>query len=232
MKPLRMKIGKAKKKKERSEKGSVLSTAKGGFNNPLLRYALLANGEKPATTFELWFPSESPKATKVLAEVFAAFLKEISSNPQRKNPVVISLIAPLGAGKTTFIKFLARSLGVKKKLTSPTFVLWRTLPFSIADQRRFSKSRINADRIRQNPRLDQRESEYLFHHIDAYRLNSPQELAALGFEKILHDPRNIVLVEWGDRVASILPKDRLEITISIINKKKRLFVVAAPQKNS
>lgn len=44
-------------------------------------------------------------------------------------------------------------------------------------------------------------------HVDAYRLKNARALAALGFDDVLADPKNIVLIEWAERAEDILPKD-------------------------
>lgn len=49
------------------------------------------------------------------------------------------------------------------------------------------------------------------HHLDAYRLKKPSELARLGFPEILRNPRNIVLVEWADRVRKLIPRNAIWI---------------------
>ena len=87
----------------------------------------------------------------------------------------------LGAGKTTFIKSFTRSMGVRRKITSPTFLILR----------RFKINNKFFDNI---------------FHIDAYRIKEKKELSAIGIGKILKDPSNIVLVEWADRIKNVLPK--------------------------
>lgn len=94
---------------------------------------------------------------------------------------VISLGGDLGAGKTTFVQGLAAALGAKGSVTSPTFTI-----------------------------VHEYEARYPIVHIDVYRLNSFQEVLDLGFEELL-DPESVLLVEWGDAVAPLLPRRFLEI---------------------
>ena len=49
------------------------------------------------------------------------------------------------------------------------------------------------------------------YHIDAYRLKKPEHLAALGFDAILNEPRNVVLIEWPEQAKNILPKNAMWI---------------------
>ena len=95
----------------------------------------------------------------------------------------VALIGPLGAGKTELAKGVAEGLGVTTVVNSPTFVLMNE----------------HAGRLR------------LF-HIDAYRLDDPEEAVAAG----LFDDRQaagVTVVEWADRLGDRLPSQRLELTI-------------------
>lgn len=93
---------------------------------------------------------------------------------------VIGLIGDLGAGKTTFTQALARSLGVKRTVKSPTFTVLQTY---------------------------QTKDKLTLCHVDAYRISNPQELEALGFFDYLNDPKTITIIEWADRIYKNLPKD-------------------------
>jgi tRNA threonylcarbamoyladenosine biosynthesis protein TsaE len=96
---------------------------------------------------------------------------------------MLALIGPLGAGKTELAKGVAEGLGVTSVVNSPTFVLMNE----------------HSGRLR------------LF-HIDAYRLDDPEEAVAAG----LFDDRQaagVAVVEWADRLADRLPAERLELTL-------------------
>jgi tRNA threonylcarbamoyladenosine biosynthesis protein TsaE len=96
---------------------------------------------------------------------------------------VISLTGDLGAGKTVFVQGLSAALGVQQRVTSPTFTI-----------------------------VHEYQGRYPILHLDVYRLNSFQEVIDLGFEEFL-DPHAIVLIEWGEAVAPLLPRRYLEISI-------------------
>lgn len=64
-----------------------------------------------------------------------------------------------------------------------------------------------------------------FYHIDAYRLQGPRDLAGLGLGKILADPKNIVAVEWADKVKKIMPKNTLWIDFKFIAKNERKITI-------
>jgi tRNA threonylcarbamoyladenosine biosynthesis protein TsaE len=108
-------------------------------------------------------------------------------------PCALALIGQLGAGKTQFIKGLGEGLGLDpSKICSATFVL-------IAEYG---------------------EEEKLV-HIDAYRLNDPRELSAVGFEELLDQQNTIVAVEWADKISTLLPEEHIEIKISILDDQRR-----------
>ena len=97
---------------------------------------------------------------------------------------VIALQGELGAGKTTFAQGFAQALGIKENVLSPTFVLMKIYSLKKSIFRRLV-------------------------HIDCYRIASPKDLAPLGIKEILKDPRNIVLIEWPERIKKIIPRDAI-----------------------
>lgn len=101
---------------------------------------------------------------------------------------LVMLNGPLGAGKTTMTQGIARALGVQGRVQSPTFV--------IAQIHRGHTSRGTA--------LD-------LVHVDAYRLNSMDELDALDLDTTLDEA--LTVVEWGAGKTEVLSADRLEIEI-------------------
>jgi tRNA threonylcarbamoyladenosine biosynthesis protein TsaE len=96
---------------------------------------------------------------------------------------VISLSGDLGAGKTVFVQGLGAALGVTARVTSPTFTI-----------------------------VHEYWGRYPIIHIDVYRLDSFQEVLDLGFDELL-DPEAIMIVEWGEAVAPMLPQRYVDIDI-------------------
>ncbi len=109
---------------------------------------------------------------------------------------VIALHGDLGAGKTVLTQGLAVGLGITARVTSPTFTLVSEYVRPAGD---------------------------LLIHIDCYRLGSPtqtdgtQEATFFGLEEIVDRTDAIVIIEWAERVASLLPSDYLEITLRYDN---------------
>lgn len=93
--------------------------------------------------------------------------------------LLVFLSGDLGAGKTTATKTIARMFGIQEDITSPTFVILKRYEIPEGSGVRF-KNLI---------------------HIDAYRLQSYEELKKISFEKYLQDSGNIILLEWPEMVA-------------------------------
>lgn len=110
---------------------------------------------------------------------------------------ILGLRGDLGAGKTTFTQSLAEALGVKEKVTSPTFVIMK---------------------VYQLPR--EQKFQHLV-HIDCYRLESSKELDHLGFEELTEDPGNLIILEWPEKVAEILPPQTKFIDFEFIDELSR-----------
>ena len=132
-------------------------------------------------------------------EVAKKFLAKISKNKKTK-ATVVGLSGDLGSSKTTFTQNLAKVLGVTETVTSPTFVLEKI--YLLNGKKKFKK----------------------LIHIDAYRLESGKELLSLGFVEIAKDPKNLILVEWPERVMDILSKDLVKIKFNFIDEFKREII--------
>jgi len=97
---------------------------------------------------------------------------------------VITLAGPLGAGKTSFARYFIAALGVPDEVPSPTFTLVQTYEAASG----------------------------LIWHFDLYRITNPDEARELGLEEALID--GIVLIEWPDRLGSLLPRERLDVVLA------------------
>lgn len=135
--------------------------------------------------------STSPAKTKKIGEDLA---KKILKSPLQKRAFVIGLFGGLGSGKTTFSQGLARGFKIKERVLSPTFVIMK--------------------------KFKTQKGKYLF-HIDCYRIQDSEEILSLGFKDIIADPKNIVVIEWADRIKKILLKDTLRIHFEYIDENTR-----------
>ena len=134
-------------------------------------------------------------------EIFAtSFVKETTTQKNKSGASVFGLKGDLGAGKTTFTKSVAKALGVEGAVTSPTFVI---------------------EKIYKLPKLPQSEKFTRLIHIDAYRLEGGKDLLELGWKEIVDNPQNLILIEWPEIVADILPEDVKIIEFKFIDENTR-----------
>jgi len=103
---------------------------------------------------------------------------------------IVLLSGPLGAGKTTFTKGVARGLGVSDRVTSPTFTM-----------------------VREHQCRNDRGIATL-HHCDVYRVQSLDEVLDLALGELVEES-GVALVEWGELAASVFGRDVLTISFSI-----------------
>ncbi|MFA6301365.1 MAG: tRNA (adenosine(37)-N6)-threonylcarbamoyltransferase complex ATPase subunit type 1 TsaE [Candidatus Paceibacterota bacterium] len=130
------------------------------------------------------------KNIKETTEIAKTFLDKILKDKKNtEKATIVCLSGNLGAGKTAFTQGVAKHLGVKSKVVSPTFVIYKKYP------------------------LKNKKHKYLF-HLDAYRLKNEKELLHLDWNKIVSDNENLVIVEWPENVKKVIPKYAKYIYIS------------------
>ena len=125
-------------------------------------------------------------------------------NKKRSGALVLGLEGELGSGKTTFLQTLARELRVKEKVLSPTFVIMKK--YGIPENRRGLKN---------------------FYHFDCYRLGNSKEILSLGFEEIIKGKKNLVAIEWAEKIKDILPKDAIWLKFEHLGEEKRKIKIIA-----
>jgi tRNA threonylcarbamoyladenosine biosynthesis protein TsaE len=118
--------------------------------------------------------SAGPDDTRTIASVLAGHLEAGD---------LVALAGELGAGKTAFVQGAARGLGVRERVTSPSFVLVKSYP----------------------------DGRLPVTHVDVYRLGTLQDVLELGDEVL--DPAGVTFLEWADAVAALLPEDRFEVEV-------------------
>jgi tRNA threonylcarbamoyladenosine biosynthesis protein TsaE len=128
---------------------------------------------------------------------------------------VVGLHGDLGSGKTTFTQAVARALGITEDITSPTYVIEKIYPVkypSTTDTGAAGFNRVND--------IKHDTFEHLV-HVDAYRLESGDELLVLDWQKTLSNPKNLILLEWPEKVESALPKDYTHVNFRFISENER-----------
>jgi tRNA threonylcarbamoyladenosine biosynthesis protein TsaE len=131
-----------------------------------------------------------------LEGVARAVLDALTSSTERH---IITLTGDLGAGKTTFTKAIAKVLGVTDHVTSPTFVIMKS--YALTDHPRFSA----------------------LVHIDAYRVESDDELTVLGFNALAEDAKKLTVIEWPERLHGLIPDDAFRVRVEITDTNDRLI---------
>ncbi len=102
-----------------------------------------------------------------------------------KPGTVICLDGDLGAGKTVFVKGVAKGLGVTDTVCSPTFTILQ----------------------------EYRDGRMPLYHFDVYRIEDPEEMYEIGFDDYLYG-EGVCLIEWAKNVAELIPEGALKITIT------------------
>jgi tRNA threonylcarbamoyl adenosine modification protein YjeE len=132
--------------------------------------------------------------TKELGEKIAS---ELFNCPNKeKTALIIGLKGDLGAGKTTFVQGFALGLGIKKRILSPTFII-------------FNKYKLKSNNFDN------------FYHFDCYRIENYEEMNSIEFEKIILNPKNMVIIEWPEKIKKIVPKNVKILKFRILKKGKR-----------
>lgn len=120
---------------------------------------------------------------------------------QLRDGDVLALSGELGSGKTCFTGGLARGLGVdeKYKITSPTFTLINEYP-----------------------------ARCKLYHFDVYRLKDYSEFEDLGYEEYFC-AKGVVVIEWAEKIAQILPEDTLLINFEYLDENIRRIIIKGPE---
>lgn len=135
------------------------------------------------------------KSLKETRETAESFLKDLKKGDTAS---IISLSGDLGSGKTTFSQSVGNILGVEETMQSPTFVIEKIYP------------------------IDYKGFKNLI-HIDAYRLEKEAELLHLGWNEIIKEPENLILIEWPERVVGIIPQVAHKIYFEFVDENTRLI---------
>ncbi len=108
---------------------------------------------------------------------------------------VLLLYGELGTGKTTLTQMFASCLDIKEKIKSPTYTLMQK--YKLKDGRSF-------------------------YHLDLYRLTDIDEILGIGYEEIIADMKNIIVIEWADRIGNQdKPKNRLDVFLNVHGENQR-----------
>lgn len=108
---------------------------------------------------------------------------------------MVCLWGDLGSGKTTFVQGMARGLGIQPRLLSPTFIIVRHYRVPI--------------------------TETSMYHLDLYRFSGTGSVNDIGLSDMIHEPGSIVIIEWPERLGTLLPLSRVDVRFEIVHEASR-----------
>lgn len=135
------------------------------------------------------FVTENAQETQRLGEKIGY---EIKSGLPAQAGKIFALFGELGSGKTTFVQGLARGLGIKRRIISPTFIIIRKYELESGN----------------------------FYHVDLYRVEK-EEIGGLELLEIINEPNSIIAIEWAEEIRIFLPRRRWEIYFEYLDENKR-----------
>ena len=169
------------------------------------------------------FITTSPEKTQDLAKTL---LEQIMNNK------IVQLTGELGSGKTTFVKGLAKALGIQDIVKSPTYTYMNKYQIPNNSPQPSHHVAFPLSNIREGDQGGELYPHFLVHY-DLYRLpeklNNPERTKAeIGLEETLNDPENLIVIEWAERLP--IHQNTLEIqfeknddchTVTVKSEKKR-----------
>lgn len=145
------------------------------------------------------FFTKSKEETFAIAAKVVDNLEKHYAQISRGKAIIICLEGDLGAGKTTFAQGILQSLGATGPYTSPTFLIMKEYEI---------KSKFST-----------------VYHIDAYRIDSIGMLD-LGWDEIVANKKNIIIIEWPEKIETILPPQAMRIKFEYIKENERKISLA------
>jgi tRNA threonylcarbamoyladenosine biosynthesis protein TsaE len=143
---------------------------------------------------------------KFKKEDLPSIAKDLMKMFEQKNvnnkATVVALYGDLGAGKTTLTQEIASLLSIKENVISPTFVIMKNYKI------------LNKDYKWKN-----------LIHIDAYRIENPNEISRLGFNDFISNKDNLVIIEWPEKLGDYITDDCIKLELKHIDEETREIVL-------
>lgn len=134
-----------------------------------------------------------------LSDIAKKVLEEISTIEDFSTATLVTLTGDLGAGKTSLVQEIAKQIGIKDVVISPTYVIMKSYQTDKNFTQAFSGIFLSVTTLV---------------HIDAYRLDDDKELANLGWDTIISNPENLIFIEWPEKVPELTKNPAISISLS------------------
>lgn len=135
-------------------------------------------------------------------KVAQELIEKVSKSKSEK-AIIIAMSGDLGAGKTTLTQEIAKKLGVRDMVVSPTFVIMKIY-----------KTNLKSDLLTGIKRLI---------HIDAYRLERAKDIEKIGWKNIYEDKENLIIIEWPENIKNYLDSKCHYVYLKHIDEETRIF---------
>lgn len=139
-----------------------------------------------------------------IPDIAREIIEIIVERHNKDGATFVALQGDLGAGKTTLTQAMARVLGITENVISPTYVIIKKYPLPLVTDH----SSLFTNLI----------------HIDAYRIEDPDELTRLGWQELISDPRNLIILEWPERVEKLIPANAIKVFIEHSGKERSIDI--------
>lgn len=159
-------------------------------------------------TDKLSYTSNSPDETFQFGKQIAGKLSHGS---------IVALNGELGSGKTCLTKGIAAGLGIEEIVASPTYTIVNQYEFN----HEYFCNRKRLQRVHESDELH----EFIFFHIDVYRLNNEKEFEDIGGKEILSSG-GICIIEWSDKIKNLLPPNTITVNIEITSEDSRKIKIS------
>lgn len=143
----------------------------------------------------------SEKQLKEVAEGLCAEIEGGGGNEGQAT--IVAIYGELGAGKTSFVKEMGKYFNIREPIISPTFVIQKVYQ---VESTAFTA----------------------LVHIDAYRLENSEELKSIGWNELIKDSRNLIIIEWPEKISDALPENNWSIGFDFIDENTREIKINKP----
>jgi tRNA threonylcarbamoyladenosine biosynthesis protein TsaE len=140
-----------------------------------------------------------------MGQVAKKLLNLFTASKSVDQATVVAISGDLGAGKTTFVQHLAKEMGIIEAVTSPTFTIMKLYPVGAP------------------------QSFQQLIHMDAYRIDSLDELRPLHLSEIFTQTNSLVCIEWAEKIKDFLPVNTIYLSFETLSEDSRVITITGGQ---